>query len=265
MSELTIAIVAYKNYRDVATAISSYKKYAAPDADYLVYIVDNSSGERDCAADRADLLAQIEGNDQVCYIPAGENLGFGCANNLLLDRLDSRYHAIVNPDIIFRDDPFAAILPWMDERPEVGMCIPRLLDEEGNLQPVYRRELTAWDLFVRMFGKKVFRKRYQWHTMQDMDYSKPFQVPFGQGSFLVIRTELFRKLHGFDEKFFMYVEDADLCKRVNQVSKLMYFPGAAVIHRWKRASHKDKRLFLEHLKSAVKYFRKWGWFAGDGK
>ena len=78
----------------------------------------------------------------------------------------------------------------------------------------------------------------------------------GQGSFLVIRTELFKKLNGFDDRFFMYLEDADLCKRVNEISKLMYYPGASVVHRWEKGSHKNKKLLMYHIQSMRKYFEK---------
>lgn len=96
------------------------------------------------------------------------------------------------------------------------------------------------------------------HTLQYEDYSKPFHVQFGQGSFLVIRSGLSKELQGFDEKFFMYVEDADLCKCVNQVSNFMYFPDATVIHKWEKASRKNKALFKYHVQSIRYYFKRWG-------
>ena len=95
--------------------------------------------------------------------------------------------------------------------------------------------------------------------MQDMDYKKTFPVPFAQGSFLVIRTELFRQLGGFDERYFLYMEDADLCRRVNEVSELRYCPKAEVIHKWGKGSHKNFKLFCIHVKSMIAYFGKWGW------
>lgn len=121
------------------------------------------------------------------------------------------------------------------------MCIPRIEDSNGNLQAVYRRELNPIDMIIRMFFKKLFKRRQAYHTMQDMDFTKPFQVPFGQGSFLVINSNLFKSIGGFDERYFMYVEDADLCKRVNKKSELIYFPGAKVIHKWEKGSHKNKK------------------------
>ena len=71
--------------------------------------------------------------------------------------------------------------------------------------------------------------------------------------------EIKEKLNGFDDNFFMYLEDADLCKRVNQVSKLMYLPTATVIHKWAKGSHKNKTLFKHHVNSMKYYFKKWGY------
>ena len=94
--------------------------------------------------------------------------------------------------------------------------------------------------------------------MQDMDFTKPFQVPFGQGSFLVVRTSLMKQLNGFDERYFMYVEDADLCKRINQVSLLEYFPYTSVVHLWEKGSHRNFKLMKWHIQAMIKYFVKWG-------
>lgn len=126
-------------------------------------------------------------------------------------------------------------------------------------EPNCRETLTVFDMFLRMFTKNVFKKRKSYHSMRDMDYSHPFEVPFGQGSFLVIRTDLWKSLNGFDDRFFMYLEDADLCRRVNENSKLMYCPDAIVIHKWEKESHRNKALFKVHIQSMIKYFNKWGW------
>jgi GT2 family glycosyltransferase len=83
-------------------------------------------------------------------------------------------------------------------------------------------------------------------------------VPFAQGSFLVIQTDLYKQLKGFDDRFFMYMEDADLCKRVNEVSVVRYFPDTAVVHKWEKGSHKSMKLFKIHLQSMYRYFKKWG-------
>lgn len=253
---LSICIVVYKGYEDVISAVESIETHTDCSIPKLIYIVDNSPED---AEGKEQFVLDIEKYKDVMYQPTGQNLGFGKGHNYILERLNSKYHAIVNPDIILKDDAFLHIIEYMNANPDVGMCIPNIVDEEGNRQLVYRQELTVWDMFVRMFFKKICHRRYYKHTMQDQDYSKAFPVPFGQGSFLVVRSDVFKKVNGFDEDYFMYVEDADFCKRVRQISKFMYFPGATIIHKWEKGSHKNKKLFLYHLQSMLLYFKKWGW------
>jgi hypothetical protein len=256
--KLSACIVAYNNYGDIKAAIVSMEKYISPELTKIVYIVDNGVTISK-TEDAEEFKSFITRYEDVEYIDAGGNLGFGKGHNFILDKIDSEYHAVVNPDIFFCEDAFSKIVEWMDEHQEVGMTIPLITDEKGHRQEVYRKELTVFDMFNRMFLKGAFHERAKRHTMQHMDFSKPFQVPFGQGSFLVVRSELFKQLKGFDDNFFMYVEDADLCKRVNQASKLMYYPGARVIHKWEKGSHGNKTLFKYHVESMKYYFKKWGW------
>lgn len=255
--KLSACIVAYNNYNDIEAAINSMEKYTSTKLTKKVYIVDNGRAISK-ASEVEKFKKYIEKFEDVEYIDAGENLGFGRGHNKILNMIDSEYHAIVNPDILFCEDAFSEIVEWMDSNCKIGMTIPLIIDEQGNRQEVYRNELTIFDMFNRMFLKSAFHKRASKHTLQHMDFSKPFKVPFGQGSFLVIRSELFKKLKGFDDNFFMYVEDADLCKRVNQVSELMYYPGTKVIHKWEKGSHANKTLFKYHVKSMMYYFKKWG-------
>lgn len=254
---LSITIVAHKDYDDVKKAIVSIEKYTDANIDKRIYVVDNSCNESG-DTDKEAFVQFVHTFDDVIYLDTGKNLGFGKGHNYIMDKIDSEYHAIVNPDIELTEDVFTALLEYMDVNDEVGMCIPRINDEAGNLQRAYREEPTVFDMFIRMFCKALFPKRIDKHTLQYMDYSEPFQVPFAQGCFLVIRSGLFKQLGGFDDKFFLYMEDADLCRRVNEISKLMYYPGASVIHKWNRESHKNFKLFRYHIQSMKYYFKKWG-------
>lgn len=257
MAKVTVCIVAYHNYEEIIQALKTMHEYTPSSLDVKTFIVDNSTNSSADAKKRfAADLKKFPGTE---YADPGKNLGFGKGHNYIIDRLDSEYHCIMNPDIIFCEDAFSPIVSYMDKNKNVGMVIPNMTDESGERQKVYRKELTVADMFIRMFCKGLFPKRMADHTLQYKDYTKPFQVPFGQGSFLVIRTELFKKLNGFDDNFFMYLEDADLCKRVNQKTRLMYLPDATVIHKWKKESHKNMKLFKIHVASMRYYFKKWGW------
>ncbi len=251
MIDISITIVAYNDEEDVKNAVYSIMECTAVNISKKIFIVDNSSKKN-------HLKVLEEKYKEVIYIHTGKNLGFGGGHNFVLPKLDSKLHAIVNPDIILTEDSFSTLIEFMEDQ-TIGMAVPKLVDERGNLQAVYRQELTVVDMGIRMFFPNFFKKRQSYHTMQQMDYKKPFQVPFAQGSFLVIRTELFQRLHGFDSRYFMYMEDADLCRQVNEQSSLWYCPYTAVIHKWERGSHKDKRLRKIHLHSMLQYFRKWGW------
>lgn len=247
--DLSISIVSYYSYDEVSRLLETIEKYTSPELKKVVYIIDNGN--------QAGEYAGLQYED-VVYMNTGTNLGFGAGHNYVLDQLDSDYHAIVNPDILLTEDSFGRILEFMEHN-EAGMCIPRLTDAGGNRLQVYRREITVLDVFIRMFCRGLFKKRAAYHTLEGQDYSEPFLVPFAQGSFLVIRTELWKQLGGFDERYFMYLEDADLCKRVNEISGVIYYPGTSVIHEWKRESHRNKKLFKCHLRSMHEYFRKWGY------
>lgn len=251
MTDISITIVAFNDETDVRNAVRSIEEHTACEISRKIYIVDNSTNHN-------ELSSLAEEYEDVVYENPGVNLGFGGGHNYVLPRLDSRYHAIVNPDILLKEDSFSVLLAFLEQR-GAGMAVPRLLDEEGSLQAVYRRELTVADMAIRMFFSSHFKRRQEYHTMQDMDYGKPFPVPFAQGSFLVIRTDLFRELGGFDSRYFMYMEDADLCRQVNERSSLWYCPDTAVVHKWERGSHKDWKLLRMHITSMFRYFGKWGW------
>lgn len=259
-AQLSMTIVAYHNYEQIKTAITTIEEHTSPDIAKTIYISDNSVVYNEAQAkEKDDFIAFLDVYKDIEYIDNQSNLGFGKGHNVVLGRIDSDFHAIVNPDIEISEDVFSAILSYFDAEKNVGMVIPKIVDIQGNIQAAYREYPTIFDMMVRMFCKSCFKKRQAKHTLQYKDYSKPFEVPFAQGCFLVIRTELFKNLNGFDDRYFMYMEDVDLCRRVNEKSRVMYYPGASVTHAWEKGSHKSMKLMTIHIRSMLSYFKKWGW------
>lgn len=255
LPRLSVSIVAYNNYKQVETAVQSIETYTSPELAKTVFIIDNS----EITANQELLKDRMCTYEDAIYISNQENLGFGKGHNVVIPRLDSDYHAIVNPDIEITEDVFSSILSYMEMNEHVGMVIPKVLDVNGDIQAAYRKDPTVLDMFIRMFCKSLFKKRQSDHTLHQMDYDKPFHVPFAQGCFLVVRTSLLKELKGFDDRYFMYMEDADLSRRINEKSCVMYYPGASVIHKWEKGSHKDFKLMRIHIQSMMRYFNKWGW------
>ena len=152
---LSICIVVYKSYSDVLEAIKTIEEYSDRSISKVIYIVDNSPED---AEGRKDFVIKLKEYLDVEYILTKGNLGFGKGHNYILPKIDSKYHAIVNPDIELRDDAFSPIIEYLDSHNDVGMVIPNIIDENGNRQLVYRKEVTVLDMFIRMFCKGLFRK-----------------------------------------------------------------------------------------------------------
>ncbi|WP_157046224.1 glycosyltransferase family 2 protein [Geotalea uraniireducens] len=102
-----------------------------------------------------------------------------------------------------------------------------------------------------------FNDRYE---MKDIGYEDICDVEFMSGSFMFCRTDALTAVGGFDDRYFMYLEDADLSRKIQQAGyRTVYFPTAKVTHLWERASYKSLQMTWIHIRSAIAYFNKWGW------
>ena len=200
------------------------------------------------------------------YIFGGHNLGFGKAHNRCMTNVleDSRYHLVLNPDIEFEPGTLEKLYDYMEAHPDVGLVLPRVLDFNGRLKHLCKRLPSPIDLVLRRFGpaafQRLFQKRMERYEMLDKNYDTPFEAPYLSGCFMFFRVEALNKAGLFDERFFMYMEDVDLSRRVHQHFRTVYYPGATIRHGHARESYGMNKLFLAHIRSAIRYFNKWGWF-----
>jgi GT2 family glycosyltransferase len=136
--------------------------------------------------------------------------------------------------------------------------------EDGRLQPLNKRHPTVVDLFLRRFVprfvQRYFSQRMDRYSMLDVGYTDSYDVPFVSGAFMACRTQVLQELGGFDDRFFLYLEDADLSRRVQKSGwRTMYCPDALVLHQWRRDAHRNLRETLLFCASVFRYFNKWGW------
>ena len=219
--------------------------------DFRLFAVDNGSSDG-----TPDFIR--EKFPDVTVIETGKNAGFGAGHNFILGQLDSDYHAIINPDVIIRDDVISSMADYMDTHEDVGMLSPKILFPDGRAQILGKRNpLPHYLIASRLRGKEP-GKLLSEYAMLDCDMSEPTPIQNATGCFMFIRTSLFRELGGFDERYFMYFEDCDLTRRVNSVSKVLYYPYATVYHEWGRESKKNFRLKKIQIESMFKYYAKWG-------
>jgi len=153
----------------------------------------------------------------------------------------------------------------LDLNPDIGMVCPRVLNKDQTLQYLNKRHPNLTDLFLRRFYtyNRMFsfiKNRLDHYEMRDIGYDGIHEVPFMTGAFMFCRTDVLKKVGGFDPRFFMYFEDADLSRKFqNEGKKTIYYPHVQITHLWKRESRKSLKMALVFAISGIKYFHKWGW------
>jgi hypothetical protein len=228
-----------------------------------VFVVDNgdaaSAGAARAAAQRVDLPGvKVE-------VESGHgNVGYGRANNLVLSRLDSDFHLVMNPDVELEREALVAAIGAMQADASIGLVAPDVCGAAGERQYLCKRYPSVWVLFLRGFAPAMLRRAFSGaldrYEMRDVLGSQPYApVPLASGCFMVVRTALFRRLGGFDPRFFMYFEDYDLSLRMGKEAKVAFVPAARIVHHGGEASRKGLRHVSWFLRSAWRFFATHGW------
>lgn len=220
---------------------------------YKLFIVDNESTDKTLEIVRSIRHTQVE-------IISSKNRGFGFGHNVVLSKLESTYHFIINPDIQIKDSQSLQIMiNYMNKNPSVGLLSPLILNEDGSIQHLFRNQPTVLDAAIRFAGANVLRKRQEKFINLESEYNKILPIENASGSFMLVRTDVFKRIKGFDERYFMYYEDSDLTRKVNEISSAMFVPIASVTHSWERANGRNIKYIWIMLQSLYKYMHKWGW------
>jgi GT2 family glycosyltransferase len=199
------------------------------------------------------------------YIFAGKNLGFGGGHNLALRRgmEIAEYQLVLNPDVYFSAEVPGALVRFMNEHRDVGLVMPKILNSDGTEQRLCKQLPSPLDLLSRRFlgglGRKLFGEQLDRYELRHVNLGVIREVPCLSGCFMFLRTEALRDVGFFDERYFMYMEDVDLCRRIGATYKTVFYPDVAITHGYAKGSYSNWRLLKYHLQSAIRYFAKWGW------
>ncbi len=269
-ARLSVAIVTFQPALEVfgralASLAGSVRRARACGllAEARVFVIDNGPADA-----RGELRSALEswGDDagELRLVEGHGNIGYGRANNLVLGDLASDFHLVMNPDVELEPQALAAALDAMAAHPEVGLVAPAAYGVDGERQYLCKRYPSAWVLFLRGFAPEVLQKRYARvladYEMRDVIGDRFVKgIPLASGCFMLVRTAIFRRLGGFDPRYFMYFEDYDLSLRVGRESDLAYVPGARVIHHGGEASRKGWRHVAWFARSAWRFFAAHGW------
>lgn len=219
-----------------------------------VIVVDNGSSDGSQAAVRKSF-------PQVQIIENNANLGFAKANNIGMKASEGRYLCLVNSDVKVLDGCLDQLVRYIDQDTSIGIIGPKILWPDMTLQDSCRKFPSLWNNVCdflhlnRLFPKSdIFSSEH----MMFFDHMTIRNVEGLVGCFLMIRKEALEQAGLFDEQFFIYYEETDLCKRIRDKNwKIVFFPSARAIHYGRKSSSKDAlRFSFEQLKSKIQYWEK---------
>ena len=185
--------------------------------------------------DNASVDNSLEQIATVCpeavLIANDHNVGFGRANNQLVEHLASRYALLLNTDAFVATETLSKTLEYMEANPACGVLGVRLVGREGDLQPSCRYFPTPLNVFVARTG---LTRLFPWVKMVDdmtWDHSSVRECDWLPGCYYLIRREVIDQVGLFDPRYFLYYEEVDHCKRVKNAGwKVVYYPHTTVVH-----------------------------------
>jgi hypothetical protein len=234
---------------------------AAPQIPFEILIVDNETE----AGIHHYLRQEFP---EVRYFPMEKNVGFGAGMNVGIKEARGRYTFVFNPDIVLHQGTLEKLHKFMEEERDIGIAGPRLLNPDGSLQHSCYRIPSAWHPIMRRtpVGRLAFGKRLlEDYFMTDADHEAVMDVDSLLGGAMFCRTHLLHEIDLFDERFFIYYEDNDLCRRMWEHGyRVTYCPHATMVHYHNRATARGgllkqilSPLTWRQIESFVKYMVKY--------
>lgn len=254
--DISIIIVNYNVKDFLFQCLNSIYK-SKQDLSLEVFVVDNASTD-----DSIEYLEPIF--PKVNFIKLSKNIGFSRANNIAIKKAIGKYILILNPDTILAEDTLKKMYTYMENNPIIGVAGCKVLNSNGSFQVACRRGFpTPWVSFCKLFGlQRLFprSKLFARYNQTFRSENESYYIDAVMGAFMFCDAELLHKLNGFDEAYFMYGEDLDLCRRVQLSGRAVaYYSDTSIIHfkgeSTKRSSINEVKYFYESMQIfAKKYF-----------
>jgi hypothetical protein len=258
--DLSFLILNYKTKGLTRNLVKNIEDLKLP-YEYELIVGDNSNDGTGA------MLEELYGDLPSLKFLALPNRGYGHGNNELAKFAKGKYLLIANPDIHILPGTVEKLYQYLEAHPEVALVSPQLIYGNGKVQQScfrYYKKMTPAYRRTFLGNTKAGQKDLDRFLMKDCDLSQPQNVEWLMGSFWLIRRSAFEELNGFDEEYFMYFEDTDLCRRLRQKNyEVVYYPLAQAVHLhakesdrgslWKNLSN---RLTWIHIKSSRHFFKK---------
>jgi len=263
---MTLSIIIV-NYKTKGLVKQCLKNILALDLNlvYEILVIDNNSEDKIEAMLKNKFTDELE-TQKIKFFQAGENKGMGAGNNYGLKRASGKYILVLNPDVVIFSQTIPNLINFISSHEEAGLVAPKLLyPNRSNQQSRYLFPKFHLPLFIRTGLNKITQKTLNAYTLANKPDDKPHTVDWVRGSAFLSTRDFLLELEGFDERFFMYMEDIDLCRRVKLANKqVWYVPDSQAIHYYSRDSKTNswlrdltRKMAWVHIISWLKYFWKW--------
>src|SRR5215475_5742742 len=261
--DLSIIIVNWNGRDLLAKCIESIVKNP-PSVPYEIVVVDNASTDGSVEWLRAAQTDELVKGASLRVIENIENVGFGRANNMAFRQTSASMVFLLNSDAEVREGAIDRLIETLKSNEKAGGCGPKLLNTDGSLQPsVYRNPPTAWEILVtglRLYYLLPGRLRGAILLGPYWDHSTRRKARMLSGAAILLRREVIDSVGGFDEEFYFYGEDTELCHRIITSGwELLFEPDAQVVHHCHKSALLRWGAEGKHRKNAdavLLYYRK---------
>lgn len=254
-SDVSVSIVTYNNADVIKEKLIRLLQIFKFGKVSNVFIVDSAS------TDQTAKIIDSMANQEPLIVPIllSENKGFGYGHNQAIALSNSKYHIVMNLDALPKtNSTLDEMIAYLDHSPKIDLLSPLVRYPDGSIQYLTRSEPTVFDLGIRFLGDNVFRNRQESFIHLSDGYDHEQIIYNATGSFMFFRLQTLKKIGGFDERYFLYMEDTDITKKINQDGLAIFSPNFEIIHEWQRGNHTLSGAKLM-IRSVCQYFNKWGW------
>ncbi|MCT2406994.1 glycosyltransferase family 2 protein [Chryseobacterium antibioticum] len=244
--KLSVIIVNYNVTRLLRNCLLSIRKYTEGE-DYEVIVIDNASTD----SSWSNLIPEFP---KVHFISSEHNDGFAIANNKAIKTATGEYVLLLNPDTELEGSYVKDLLDFADSKPDFGCLGVRMHDAEGVFLPESKRSVPdMFNSFEKLFTN-FKRSNSKSYYRSDIDENAVAEVEVVTGAFLLVKRDIYRKIGGLDETYFMYGEDIDLCYTLLRNGYKNYYYGAASILHHKGESTIKNEVYLDRFYGAMQIF-----------
>ncbi len=261
MPKVSIAVQSYKNPEMLSLCLQSVREHCKN--------IDHELIVADCATEDDMIMMMREDFPEAIFIPHKENVGFGAMVNACIDRVKGEYVFFINPDTVLEKETVSRLIEFMDAHTRVGLCAPKQKNFNGKYENTrFRFYQPMTIVYRRTFLKRfLFAQKHLAHfEMKDVNRSEPYPVEWVIGSAMFVRRSAMEDVGKMDQRFFMYMEDVDWCRRFWEKGYIVcYNPQVTMYHFYGKGSAKGgilkgllfNRLTWIHIASGIKYFKKY--------